>query len=165
MDLYIIRHAWAGQFGDPQWPDDRQRPLTDEGKKRFAVLAGLLAGRGMTPKLIASSPMVRCVQTAKILAKAVPSPAEVIEQEELLPHGDLESLIAWTAKQVSAHPQVAWVGHAPDVSHITSALIGGAGGLLRFAKGAVAAVRFEEKPELGGGELRWLVTAKILGCD
>ena len=26
MDLYIIRHAWAGHFGDPAWPDDSQRP-------------------------------------------------------------------------------------------------------------------------------------------
>ena len=33
-----------------------------------------------------------------------------------------------------------------------------------MAKGAVAAIRFEELPEIGGGELKWLATAKLLGC-
>jgi phosphohistidine phosphatase len=164
MDLYIVRHAWAGQFGDPQWPDDRQRPLTDEGKKRFAVLSALLADRGVTPTRIAASPMVRCRQTATILAKAMPQPAEVVLREELLPDGDIDSLLSWTAGQAAEHPQIAWVGHAPDVSFITLALIGNPNGSLRFAKGAVAAVRFDDKPQLGAGELRWLVTAKILGC-
>jgi hypothetical protein len=28
----------------------------------------------------------------------------------------------------------------------------------------VAAVRFDGPPEIGGGELRWLATAKVLGC-
>jgi phosphohistidine phosphatase len=164
MDLYIVRHAWAGEFGDPQWPDDRKRPLTEEGKKRFAGLAALLAERGVTPTRIAASPMVRCLQTARLLAKAMPVPAEVVEREELLPNGDLESLLAWTAKQATRHPQIAWVGHAPDVSYITLALIGNTNGSLRFAKGAAAAIRFDATPQLGAGELRWLLTAKMLGC-
>ncbi|MBN2580394.1 MAG: histidine phosphatase family protein [Pirellulales bacterium] len=164
MDLYIVRHAWAGQFGDPQWPDDRRRPLTEEGKERFAVLAALLAERGMKPTRIAASPMVRCLETARLLAKAMSSPAEVVEREELLPDGNVESLLAWTAKQVPTQSQIAWVGHAPDVGFLTLALIGNPSGSLRFAKGAVAAVRFDGKPQLGAGELRWLVTAKMLGC-
>jgi hypothetical protein len=34
----------------------------------------------------------------------------------------------------------------------------------KLAKGAVAMVRLAEPPRLGQGELRWLVTAKLLGC-
>jgi phosphohistidine phosphatase len=162
MDLYIVRHAWAVQFGDPQWPDDRKRPLTEDGKKRFAVFSSLLAERGVLPTRIATSPMVRCVQTAQILAEAMPQPAEVTQREELLPDGDIDSLLSWTAKQ--AAEQVVWVGHAPDVSFTTLALIGNPSGSLRFAKGAVAAVRFDNQPRLGAGELRWLLTAKMLGC-
>ncbi len=51
MDLYIVRHAWAGHFGDPQWPDDAQRPLTEEGKQRFARLVEKLAARDFAPSL------------------------------------------------------------------------------------------------------------------
>ena len=164
MDLYIIRHAWAGQYGDPQWPDDAQRPLTKKGRKRFAALVGILSRRGVEPSLIATSPMVRCRETAQILAEGLIDRPEVIERQELLPHGDLGSLLKWTAQQAEEHSQIAWVGHAPDVGQMTAALIGQPNASIRFAKGAVAALRYEGPVEIGGGELRWLVTARLLDC-
>ena len=164
MDLYIIRHAWAGHFGDPEWPDDGLRPLTDEGKERFARMVDQLAGRGFGPEIIATSPLVRCRQTAEIVAAAVPGDPEVVEHEALSPGSDLQSLLEWTANQPSQHGQVAWVGHAPDVGRLAGDLIGESGGWVRFAKGAVAAIRFHGLPAAGDGELRWLVTAKLLGC-
>jgi phosphohistidine phosphatase len=164
MDLYIIRHAWAGHYGDPQWPDDARRPLTDEGKARFAQMIRKLAGRGFAPELIATSPLTRCRQTAEIVAEFVPGGAEPVELEELMPGSDLEGLLRWTAKRAAQYAQIAWVGHAPDVGRLTAALIGQPDGWIRFGKGSVAAVRFYEPPEAGQGELRWLVTAKLLGC-
>ena len=56
MDLYVIRHAWAGHFGDPEWPDDSQRPLTPDGMKRFARMVEILTDRGFQPQIIATSP-------------------------------------------------------------------------------------------------------------
>ena len=49
MDLFIIRHAWAWHFGDPAWPDDSQRPLSEEGRRRFARLVHELADRSLKP--------------------------------------------------------------------------------------------------------------------
>jgi phosphohistidine phosphatase len=164
MDLFIIRHAWAGEFGDPVWPDDSQRPLTDEGRERFARMVAKLAARGVRPEVIATSPMVRCVETAKIVAEGVPGRPAVLPRDELLPGGDAEALRAWTAKQARHHGQVAWVGHAPDVGQLTAEMIGWSGGWIRFAKGTVAAIRFAGSPHSGPGELRWVVTAKVLGC-
>jgi phosphohistidine phosphatase len=164
MDLYIIRHAWAGQYGDPDWPDDALRPLTKNGRKRFAEMAGILSRRGMAPTLIATSPMVRCRETAQILADGLIDPPEVIDRQELLPHGDLDRLLDWTAEQAEEHGQIAWVGHAPDVDQITAALIGCPDASIRFAKGAIAALRFDGPVEIGAAELRWLATAKIMGA-
>jgi phosphohistidine phosphatase len=166
MDLYIIRHAWAGQYGDPNWPDDSLRPLTKKGRKRFAAFAEILSARGMAPTIIATSPMLRCRETAEILADALNNQPQVVDREELLPHGDLESLIKWTAQQAAelSHSQIVWVGHAPDVGELTSALIGQANASIRFAKGAVAALRFAEAVEIGAAELRWLATARLLDC-
>ncbi len=164
MDLYIIRHAWAGEYGDPQWPDDTQRPLTKKGRKRFAAMVGILSRRGMEPSVIATSPMVRCRETAEILAEGLIERAEVIDRQELLPHGDLDSLLKWTAQQAEEHSQIAWVGHAPDVGQLTAALIGQPNASIRFAKGAVAALRFVGPVEIGGAELRWLATARLLDC-
>jgi hypothetical protein len=43
-------------------------------------------------------------------------------------------------------------------------MLGQGEGCVRFGKGAICAIRFPGPPELGGGELRWLATAKVLGC-
>jgi phosphohistidine phosphatase len=164
MDLYIIRHGQAGHFGDPRWPDDAQRPLTEEGKDRFAQVVEKLVPRGVIPDIIATSPLLRCVQTAQILAEGLPTDPQIATLEELAPGGDLDALLEWTVSQTQRHRQVAWVGHAPGVGRMTAALFGSPQGSIRFAKGAIASIRFHGRPEIGHGELRWLVTAKMLGC-
>jgi phosphohistidine phosphatase len=164
MDLYIIRHAWAGQYGDPQWPDDSLRPLTAEGRKRFARLVEKLAERDFGPRIVATSPLVRCRQTADLVAAGVPGKPPVVELAELEPGSDLDGLLEWTAAQAQQHDRVAWVGHAPDVDRLAAALVGEGDSLIHFAKGAVAAIRFDEETAAGRGELRWLITAKLLGC-
>jgi hypothetical protein len=45
-----------------------------------------------------------------------------------------------------------------------AALLGDGTAGIAMAKGAVACIRFEQLPEIGQGELRWLATAKLLGC-
>ncbi len=163
MDLYIVRHAWAGQRDDSRWPDDGMRPLTAEGKERFARVVSKLAGAGMAPGIIAASPLVRCVETAEILAAGLDGP-KIVKLDELRPGSDLQGLLKWTVRQAAKHEQIAWVGHAPDVDRLAAALIGDARALIHFAKGAVADVRFDAEPAVATGELQWLATAKLLGC-
>jgi len=164
MILYIIRHAWAGHYGDPAWPDDAARPLTEDGVERFARVVRKLVDRGFRPELVATSPLVRCRQTAEIVARGVPGEPEIVELDALMPGSDLDGLLSWTADQTKKCQELAWVGHAPDVGRLTGALIGEAGAWIRFAKGAVAAVEFHDVPQAGQGELRWIATAKLLGC-
>ena len=164
MMLYIVRHAWAGYFGDPQWPDDSERPLTEAGQERFTRVVELLTEREFLPQVVATSPYVRCRQTAEIIARVCPSHPPLAPLDELAPAGDLVGLLQWTLGQSAKCEQIAWVGHAPDVGHLAAALIGNGDSWIRFAKGAVAAIEFEDTVKLGEGELRWLTTAKILGC-
>jgi phosphohistidine phosphatase len=163
MELFIIRHAWAAERGDPNFTDEATRPLTDKGRDRFTCMASTLVPRGLAPQLIATSPILRCVQTAEILAAAGGGKAKLFHRNELLPGGDPKHLLAWTEEHAAGLEQIAWVGHAPDVGHLIAALIGLDNGWLEMKKGAIAAVDFPESPELGRGELRWLVNAKILG--
>ncbi len=164
MTLYIVRHAWAGHFGDPQWPDDSQRPLSEEGKERFSRVVEILTQRDFAPQVVATSPYIRCRETADIIAQLSPSHPQITALDELAPAGDPAGLLRWTSNQFTKFDQIAWVGHAPDVGHLTAALIGNSSSWIRFAKGAVAAIEFDESVEVGAGELRWLTTAKILGC-
>jgi len=164
MILYIVRHAWAEEPGDTAWSDDAQRPLTREGQERFAKIVEMLAERGFAPQRIATSPLIRCRQTAEIVAKHVPERPEIVERSELAPHSDLEGILRWSRGQAGDCEELAWVGHAPDVGRMAKALLGGGPGEIRFAKGGIAAIRFDGLPAIDQGELWWLVTAKILGC-
>jgi len=164
MLLYIIRHAWAEEYGDPRWPDDAARPLTEEGTRRFAEMIKALVPRGFAPELVATSPFVRCRQTAELVAKGVKGKKpKLVERIELQPGCDFQGLLVWTAEAAADRAQLAWVGHCPDVENLTSALIGDPGSHLRFSKGAIAAIEFPGVPKFREGELRWLVTAKVLG--
>jgi phosphohistidine phosphatase len=161
MFVYIVRHAWAGHHGDPGWADDSLRELSPEGKERFACVMRALAERDFAPQRIATSPYARCRQTAEIIVRFLPGKLALDELEALEPGSDLVDLIAWTHAQGGC--DVCWVGHNPDVEDLVSALIGDGTARVRFSKGAVAAVRFDEQAEIGGGELCWLATAKSLG--
>lgn len=159
MFLYLARHAWAGHYGDPAWPDDSLRPLTPEGQERYRQMISLLVNRGLAPEVIATSPLVRCRQTADIMAEL--TGASVVETEDLAPGLDLEAMIDWSNAQGGI--DVAWCGHNPDLETVLPHLLGDQTARTRFAKGAIAAVAFDEEVMAGEGELYWLVTAKVLG--
>lgn len=161
MFLYIARHAWAGERGDPRWPDDSLRELTPEGIERYAKVVKALADCGFNPERIATSPFTRCRQTAEIIAKHVEGKPKIDELEALEPGSEIEPLVEWSREQGDANS--CWVGHSPDVERLAAEMIGDGAAHIRFAKGAVAAIGFEAGINTGAGELYWLATAKQLG--
>jgi phosphohistidine phosphatase len=161
MFLYIARHAWAGERGDPRWPDDSLRELTADGVERFAKVVKALADRGFKPERIATSPYSRCRQTADIIAKYVEGKPKIDELEALEPGSEIEPLIKWSRAQ--GEMNTCWVGHSPDVERLAAEMIGDGAARIRFAKGAIAAIGFEAEINTGAGELNWLASAKSLG--
>jgi phosphohistidine phosphatase len=161
MLLHILRHAWAEDRDPEKFPNDDLRPLTGEGKRRFGKTVERYIDGGCRPTIIATSPLVRCRQTADILLKHLPHKAELIELDALRPGSSLDELIAWTNGQ--SVEEIAWVGHAPDVSDLAAALIGDGTASIRFAKGALATIRFDNQIERAVGELCILATAKLFG--
>ena len=161
MFIYIARHAWAYGFGDPRWSDDSLRELEPEGAERYMRVVEALAERGFAPDVVATSPYTRCQQTAEIIAKYASTQPEITDLEALEPHSDLAALIEWSRK--SGSKEICWVGHAPDVGLMTAALIGDARANIRFAKGAIAAIRFDGQLKQAAGQLYWHATAKSLG--
>ncbi len=163
MFIYIARHAWAYEFGDPRWPDDSQRELEFDGAERYMQVIETLAERGFEPEAIVTSPYVRCRQTADLISQHTVHHPEITVLDALAPGNDFSALIDWTRE--TDCKQVCWVGHAPDVGNLTAALVGDNHAHIRFAKGAIAAIRYDSNAGLGPGcgELYWHVTAKSLG--
>ena len=159
--LFLVRHAWAEPRDGALYPVDDLRPLTDEGRTRFKKMVRRLSDRGFAPDLVATSPLLRARQTAEIVCTELDHRPHIENRGELAPGGSLEDLLAWS---LGFEGSMAWVGHAPDISGICGLLIAGGGASIEFSKGAVACLDFPERIAMGQGQLRWLVTAKVVGA-
>ena len=73
--LYLVRHGKATHKPMP----DNKRFLTEKGIKRTKKYAGILAGQNIKPDLIVSSPAVRALQTAEIIAEILDYPVQNIK--------------------------------------------------------------------------------------
>src|SRR5215210_6289711 len=92
MLLLLIRHAHAGNRDPERWPDDRDRPLTDKGRKVQRDVSRFLRKRDLVPTLVLSSPWARAAETAEILARELGLPNPPVPCPALAAAPDLERL-------------------------------------------------------------------------
>ena len=71
MRLMLMRHGVAEDAGPDTGYRDEPRALTDEGRARIAQAAEGLRVLGIDAALVLASPLVRCRQTAEIVAAAL----------------------------------------------------------------------------------------------
>ena len=163
MDLFIIRHAWAAERDDSAYPDDSLRPLTEEGRNRFARMVEALVPRGLAPQLIVTSPMLRCVQTAEILAAALGEKTKVVQAERTAPRRRSQAS-AGRDGRARLRPGSGRLGRPRPGRRLPGRRADRSGQRLAgLEERGDRRPRFSGSPEFGRGELQWLVTAKILG--
>jgi phosphohistidine phosphatase len=159
MDLLLVRHAIAEErevFARTRKPDE-SRPLTARGKKRMQRAAAGLRSLIPTIDVLATSPLVRAVQTAEILSDAYGG-LDIVEVEELAPAGSPEDLLDWLQGQ-NRDPTIAVVGHEPSFSeHVAWLTARSDEPFLEFKKGGACLLTFYDEIYSGGATLRWLVT-------
>jgi phosphohistidine phosphatase len=160
MELLLIRHAIAFERDRSRWPDDALRPLTGLGEKRMQKAATGLHRLGVAPARVLVSPLVRARRTAEILADEARWPdATVID--DLAPGRPPAPLFAILAAR-RAGP-LAVVGHEPDLGYLLAYCLGIPRSLnVEFRKGGVACVGFADGLRPGRGELKWLLTPRVL---
>jgi len=148
--LTLIRHGEAGDDA----PRDEVRSLTLRGRAVVTRVGRALRRRGGDFTLIVSSPLVRAVQTAEIVAAAVDYGGRLLVNEALVPEGRVSRAVAWLAT-LDGEDSIALVAHEPILSSLAGALLG----VDRFPalrKGEVVRIRL---PDGSGqpGELRWRI--------
>jgi phosphohistidine phosphatase SixA len=150
--LILMRHGEAGEADSRRWPDDRQRPLTDAGRREHAGVAEALRRMGVRFERLLSSPLVRARETAEITARAYGAPAP--ELTELL--GDnadpASTLAGLAAVEASA---LLCVGHEPTLSRLAGLLTSRDGSArIEMAKSGVAVIECLGPVAPGHGLLR-----------
>jgi phosphohistidine phosphatase len=136
--LLLVRHAKAEaehRLGD--WA----RALTAEGRASFRRHARALAGR-LKLQGIATSPHVRAVQTAELLAEAC-GVDEVSVRYELLPAKDIGPQIVKLATQLGTG--WALVGHNPSLEEAAALMLRLQSLPFGLKKGSLLAVRWNNE--------------------
>lgn len=150
MRLLLLRHGIAEDAGPATGHRDAPRALTDEGRARMQEAARGMAALGIGAEAIVTSPLVRCRQTAEIVAEAVGAPLR--EDPRLRPGADLDDVEDLLVEHPDA-TAVLMCGHQPDLSEIVADLTGGAA--IEFRKGSLAILDLDA-PRPRGGTLRAL---------
>jgi phosphohistidine phosphatase len=159
FELYLIRHGVAEERGEA-WPDDQKRPLTEEGMSRLRKAARGLSRLGVSFDVMLTSPFVRTRQTAEMIADLLDGHPHIVNAESLAPGGSFAAVAADLEKH-SRRRRIALVGHEPGIGELAAHLIGSRHPI-PFKKGAVCRIDVDELPPDGPGELRWLLTPRIL---
>uniref|UniRef100_A0A832H1N8 Phosphohistidine phosphatase SixA n=1 Tax=Oscillatoriales cyanobacterium SpSt-402 TaxID=2282168 RepID=A0A832H1N8_9CYAN len=161
MELYLIRHGLAGESGS--YPNDDERPLTEEGKKKTRQVAKRLVSLGLQFDLILTSPLVRAHQTATILMDV--GLGAQLENANYLADGNIDRWLAWLKSwEVGKHRQLALVGHEPSLSQWAEQLVWGeAKGAIEFKKsGVLGLVLPTHGSPIGRSTLFWLTPPRFL---
>ena len=160
MELFLVRHAIAEDQDPRRWPDDADRPLTEEGVELFRQAARGLARIAPSIDVVLASPFVRAWRTAEVLAEEAgwPSPERCGALEAGRPTAGLVKEI----RQRQGLDSLAVVGHEPDLSELAARLLAGKEDALamEMKKGGVASLVVQG--ESAAAYLRWLATPKIL---
>lgn len=163
MQLILVRHALAEprpEEGGTQ-NDDALRRLTPKGVRKMRGAAAGLVIAAPAPQVLATSPLVRAVETAEIIGEAydrlVPETVS-----ELKPRAGADAVIAWLRHIPEGHRVVA-VGHEPDLSVVAATLLTShSTPIFSFKKGAACLIDVPAGVTPGIASLQWFLTPRQL---
>jgi phosphohistidine phosphatase len=160
FELYIVRHAIAAERG-PNYPDDRERPLTSAGITRFKHVVEGLKDFNVKLELVLTSPLVRASHTAELLVAGIGGKPRLEVLEALSPGGRMSHVLEAIARFSKRVDHMALVGHEPDLGELASRLLR-ARGTIEFKKGAVCCIELDGAMPNGPGTLKWLLPPRAL---
>ncbi len=103
---------------------DFERPLNKRGKRDAPAMGDRLAKRGDLPDLLISSPAVRALNTARILADALGYPQERIQLAESIYEAPMSALLDVVRQVTEDRRHVMLVGHNPGCEQFAGFLTG-----------------------------------------
>lgn len=159
MQIYILRHGPAGESGDPKYPDDTKRPLTEEGWKKMKKAARGMQHLEVEFDSILTSPYVRAYQTAEAVVDVYGSRKKLKVMDQLIPSTAFPKLLKEIKENYKSCESLILVGHEPHLSSFISYLLCGDSRLsIELKKGALCKLTLETLKE-GTATLNWLMTA------
>lgn len=120
--VMLMRHGQA--VDDAPHLGDEGRWLTAKGRERTRQVARLLVERGSVAEVIYTSPLVRAVQTAEIVASVLDYRDELSALGELVVHGRPRTVAEMIFAYDGPASTLLFVGHEPSLSVLANTLLG-----------------------------------------
>ena len=158
MKLVLVRHAMA--VDRTSEISEESRYLSPEGRVFFRKTARTMLKNGVDPALILTSPLIRAVQTADILAETLSCCAPLVLRNELQPGFGMQALARLLDEYHSAG-ELVLVGHEPDLSTIIAFLMQ-LSGWFSLKKGAAVKLKIDPGNLPLSTEFKWLALGKKL---
>jgi|SRR6516225_491980 phosphohistidine phosphatase len=161
MYIYFLRHANAG-VPKANAAKDEKRPLDERGIKQGHDVGRALAAMNVTLDVIVSSPLLRALQTAEIVAREMRHRSKVVTDAALRPGASYEEFQQLLDRH-SRTEAIMVVGHNPNLSQFLNKLLPGGNGAtpIELKKGSIAKV---EKEGRNPAILKWYMTPKVVSA-
>ena len=154
MDCVLLRHGIAVERDEWEGPD-ADRPLTERGAKRVTQVAAGLKWLDVQPTHVLSSPLIRAIETAKIVHRLLRARSAVHIVDELLPDAPPDRLLS-ILRDLPSKSCVLCVGHEPHLGMVASAmLVGKPSTAFPFKKAGACLIELSIPAKPGRGVLRW----------
>jgi len=157
--LYIVRHAKATQEDALA---DFERPLNARGRLDAPEIGRRLYIAEVKPHLIISSAAFRTLSTARLIARELDYPDELIKADFRIYQASAYTLLNLLAEQDDSNESILMVGHNPAMHELTARL--GGNHLADFPTCTVAAISFAtdswQKLKNGAGKLLFIESPK-----
>jgi phosphohistidine phosphatase len=160
VELFILRHGKAEARASGN--NDADRALTGQGEEEIKIIGRWTVAMGYTFDLIATSPLKRAMQTARIIGTTTKQEHKVKVWDLLSPGGDINTLSRQVAA-IGGDSSVLIIGHEPMLSLFISLIISGdATASIVLSKGAFARIKNVTCHGDLSGDLHSLITPKQL---
>ncbi len=160
MLLYLMRHGIAIDREDPGCPPEAERFLTSEGVQKTREVARGLAAMGIDPDDFLSSPLVRAVQTAEIVAAELKFSREKIQRTDALKY-PMRPAEFFKGVAETRSDEVICFGHAPPLDEMIAHAVGAPGVFTALKKSGVVCLQMDSFRPIRGS-LLWLMHPKAL---
>ena len=161
MDCVLVRHGIAVERDE--WEgSDADRPLTERGAKRVEQMAAGLSRLDVQPTHVLSSPLLRAIETAKIVRRSLRVQAAVQIDDALLPDAAPNRLLS-ILQDLPRESCVLCIGHEPQLGMAASVFLSGrASSSFPLKKAGACLIQLSIPPKPGQGVLRWWLTPSQL---
>jgi phosphohistidine phosphatase len=120
--LILVRHA-KSSWTEPGLAD-RDRVLNDRGRRNAPEMGKRLAKGGLKPDVILSSPAVRALTTAQLLAEELDYKRSDIRVDDRLYAAEADELVRVVGESGDGPQRVMVVGHNPEMTELARRLSG-----------------------------------------